>query len=143
MRTLIVIVICVCLARTCSAQTDEALIKYKPTKIKLYESGINQTLKGKGIVRLTFDNPSNLNITASEFVYIIVFDSLTNETFFEYKIDQLKDESIEQTRFFIKSLDSIFNKMEFEIVNENYTSFIPRADFPFVFEVYPARQIKE
>lgn len=121
---------------SCSAQIGEAVIKYKPTGIKLYESGLDQGLKGKGVVRLTFDNEDNLNVIESEFVYLTVFDSLTNEKSFEYKIGQKIGENNERIEFYTNKLDSVFRNMEYEIVNENYKNFIPRADFPFVFKVY-------
>jgi hypothetical protein len=40
---------------------------------------------------------------------------------------------------FLKSFyrTTVFKNMEYKIVNENYKNFIPRADFPFVFKVYP------
>ncbi|NLD92246.1 MAG: hypothetical protein GX639_06205 [Fibrobacter sp.] len=113
------------------------MIKYKPTNIKLYEPGLDQALKGKGVVRLTFDNEDNLNVTESEFVYLTVFDSLTNENYFEYRIGRKLNENNERIEFYTTKLDSVFKNMEYKIVNENYKNFIPRADFPFVFKVYP------
>jgi hypothetical protein len=137
MKISIILTVCICLTMSCSAQTGEAVIKYKPTNIKLYEPGLDQALKGKGVVRLTFDNEDNLNVTESEFVYLTVFDSLTNENYFEYRIGRKLNENNERIEFYTTKLDSVFKNMEYKIVNENYKNFIPRADFPFVFKVYP------
>ena len=137
MKGLIILAICISLTRSCAAQTGEAMIKYKPTSINLYEPGLNQTLKGKGVIRLTFDDEENLNVKESEFVYLTVFDSLTNEKSFEYRIGQKIADNKARIDFYTNKLDSVFKNTEYEIANEDYKNFIPRADFPFVFRVYP------
>lgn len=137
MKYPILLTVCFYLTISCSAQTGEAVIKYEPTDIKLHTSDIDLVLNGKGIVRLTFDNEDSLNVIKSEIVYLSVVGSDPNEKSFEYRIGRDLNNNDKRITFYKSELDSVFKNIEYEIVNENYKVFIPRADFPFVFKVYP------
>ena len=136
MKTLFILIGWAWLITSCSAQTGEAIIKFEPVPINFYDSSLIQVCKGKGIIRLTFSNEDGLNVKESELIYVNVIDSMTNKVFLEYRKGD-SNQLDRRLKLYSNKLDSIFKNMKYEIVNKNYKTFIPRADFPFVFKVSP------
>ncbi len=43
----------------------------------------------------------------------------------------------EQVSFYESKLDSIFKRQTYRVVSKNFKTFIPKADYPFMFKVHP------
>jgi len=117
------------------------------SKIYLYNSEQPDTLKGKGIIRLLFQNKScnKIKIKSGKILFLSITKKDNNTKMIEYRrviSDSLLIEDKKIVTYYEKKIYDIFKKKKICCTNKKASLISKEIDFSFTFFVFPTNSVK-
>jgi hypothetical protein len=126
-------------------QSDNITVRDN-SKICFYENNLQDTLKGKGILRIKFRSKkcNKIKMKEGQLIFLVIETNSTSnkKTLLDYRYlvtDNLKSDEKNMLLDYEKRILSVFKERGFQCIGDTEFLTSDKFDFPFTFRVIPIK----